>query len=163
VSAALRAWWLALARRERTLVAAGASLALLAALYALAVEPAWKTRARLGAELPRLRAQAAEMDGLAQEARQLRGRAAGFESAEAAKRALEKALAGAGLGAARVAVIDERRLSVGVKGAPAHAWLLWVEQATRQSRLRVALAQVSRASARGVVDAEITFELAPRQ
>jgi general secretion pathway protein M len=160
---ALRAWWLALARRERTLVAFGATAVLLSLLYALAVEPAWKTRTRLGAELPRLRAQAAEMGGLAQEARQLRGRASGFESAEAAKRVLEKALADAGLGAARVAVIDERRLSVGVRGAPARAWFSWVEQATRQSRLRVALAQVSRASARGVVDAEITFELAPRR
>ena len=77
----MRAWWQGLARRERMLVAGAAVLVLAALVYLLAVEPAWKTRARLAAELPRLRAQAAEVEALAQEARQLAKRGAAPASA----------------------------------------------------------------------------------
>ena len=161
--ARLRAWWLGLARRERMMTAAAASFALLALLYLIAVEPAWKARERLSAELPRLRAQAAEVNSLAQEAKGLASRGVAVESAGAARVALEQSLARANLGSVRVAVLDERRLAVSAKGVPVTQWLAWAEEAARESRLRIGAARISRTSVRAVVDAEATFEIAARQ
>jgi general secretion pathway protein M len=163
VIARLRAWWLGLARRERVMTAAAGSFVLLALLYLIAIEPAWKARERLGAELPRLRAQAAEVNSLAQEARQLTSRGAAVESAATAKTALEQSLARANLGGARVAMLDERRVAVSAKTVPVTQWLAWAEEAARESRLRIAAVRISRTSVRAVVDAEATFEIAARQ
>jgi general secretion pathway protein M len=160
VIGALRLWWQGLARRERWLVAAGCALALGGVVYVAAVEPAWKARARLASELPRLRAQALEMSALSGEARELRGRGAAAESAGAAQSAMERSLAAAGLGMARIVALDERRIAVSVKGAQATKWLGWLEETARESRMRVAVVQVARTAARGIVDAEATFELA---
>jgi general secretion pathway protein M len=163
VIARLRAWWLGLARRERVMTAAAGSFVLLALLYLIAIEPAWKARERLGAELPRLRAQAAEVNSLAQEARQLTSRGVAVESAATAKTALEQSLARANLGGARVAMLDERRVTVSAKAMPVTQWLAWAEEAARESRLRIAAVRITRTSVRAVVDAEATFEIAARQ
>jgi general secretion pathway protein M len=154
----MREWWQGLGRRERTLVAAAAALALAAALYVVAIEPAWRTRARLGDELPRLRAQAAEVDALALEARQLARRGAASAPAGALRTALEQSPSAAQLRGASVTAADERRLVVSVQATPVTPWLAWLEQAARESRLRVARVQISRTAARGVVDGEVTFE-----
>lgn len=159
----LRAWWVGLGRRERALVVAAGSFVLLALLYLVALEPAWKARGRLDAELPRLRTQVAEIDALAQEAKRLASRGVAVESASAAKVALEQALARANLGGVQVAVLDERRLGVTAKSVPVTQWLAWVEEAARESRLRIAAVRISRAAVRAIVDAEATFEIATRQ
>lgn len=161
--ARLHAWWVGLGRRERVMTAAAGSFALLAIVYLAALEPAWKARERLGAELPRLRAQAAEIDALAQEAKQLASRGVAVESAGAAKVALEQALARANLNGVSVAVLDERRLAVSAKGVPVTQWLAWAEETARESRLRIAAVRISRTSVRAVVDAETTFEIAARR
>lgn len=154
----MRAWWQGLARRERMLVAAAAVIVLAALVYLLAVEPAWKARARLAVELPRLRAQAAEVEALALEARQLAKRGAAPASAGAAKTALEQSLAAARFRDARVIALDERRLTVNVQAAAVAPWLAWLDQAARESRLRIARVQVLLAAAPGLVDSEVTFE-----
>jgi general secretion pathway protein M len=159
----LRAWWLGLARRERVMTAAAASLVILALLYLVALEPAWKTRQRLDAELPRLRAQAEEINALAQEAKRLTSRGVAVESAGAAKAALEQALAQANLGGVSVAVLDDRRISVSAKAVPVTQWLAWAEESARESRLRIAAVRIVRSPIRAVVDAEATFEIAPRR
>jgi general secretion pathway protein M len=162
VSAGLRAWWLGLPRRERAMAAAAGSFALLALLYLAAIEPAWKARERLEAELPRLRAQAAEVGSLAQEAKRLTSRGVAVASAAAAGVALEQSLTRANLAGVRVAVLDERRLAVSAKAVPVTQWLAWVEEAARESRLRIAAARISRTSVRALVDAEATFEIPAR-
>lgn len=161
--ARLRAWWLGLARRERVMTAAAASVVLLALLYLIAIEPAWKARVRLGTELPRLRAQVAEVNALALEAKQLASRGVAVDSAAAAKVALEQSLARANLASVRVAVLDERRVTVTAGAVPVTQWLAWAEEAARESRLRVAVIRISRTAVRAVVDAEATFEIAARQ
>jgi general secretion pathway protein M len=163
VIARLRAWWLGLGRRERAMTAAAGSFALLALLYLIAIEPAWKARERLGAELPRLREQVAEVNALAQEAKGLTSRGVAVESAATAKTALEQSLARANLGSVRVAVLDERRVAVSAKTVPVTQWLAWAEEAARESRLRIAAVRISRTAVRAVVDAEATFEIAARQ
>lgn len=159
----LRAWWLGLAHRERVMTAAAAAFVLLALLFLIAIEPAWKARVRLAAELPRLRAQAAEVDALALEAKGLKTRVVPAESVGAARAAIEKSLAQAALGDVRVAVLDDRRLSVNAGGVSVSQWLAWAEEAARESRLRIAAASVSRGAARALVDAEAVFEIAGRQ
>ncbi|HEY7742933.1 MAG TPA: type II secretion system protein GspM [Burkholderiales bacterium] len=162
MSARLRAWWLGLGRRERVMTAAAGAFALLAILYLVALEPAWKARARLATDLPRLREQAAEVDALAQEAKRLASRGVAADSAGAARVALEQGLARASLGGVRVAVLDERRLTVSATGVPVTQWLAWAEEAARESRLRIAVVRISRTPVRAVVDAEATFEIAAR-
>jgi general secretion pathway protein M len=158
----IRNWWQGLGQRERALVAGAAALALAAILYAVAIEPAWKTRARLAVELPLLRAQAAEVDALALEARQLGARAAAPLSPAALKAALEQSLAAAQIREARVSAPDERRILVSVPAAPVTPWLAWLEQAARESRLRIARVEMSQAGARGIVICEVTLERAAR-
>lgn len=154
----MRAWWEGLSRRERAVTAAGAALVTLALLYLVAIEPAWKARARLDAELPRLRAQAAEVEALAQEAGRLKGAGAAAQSPTAAKTALEQAAARGKLGGVHVTVMDERRVSVTAKGVPAAQWLSWVEQGARESRLRIAQVRMARTPTRALIDADATFE-----
>lgn len=158
--ARLRVWWLGLTRRQRAMIAAAGSFALLALLFLIAIEPAWKARARLAAELPRLRAQAAEVDSLAQEAKRLTSRGVAMASAAAAGVALEQSLARANLVGLRVAVLDDRRIAVSAKAVPVTQWLAWTEQAARESRLSIAAVKISRTPIRAVVDAEATFEIA---
>jgi general secretion pathway protein M len=145
------------------MTAATGSFALLALLYLAGIEPAWKARTRLDAELPGLRAQAAEIESLAQEAKRLKSRGVAAESADAAKSALEQSLDRANLGGVRVAVLDERRVAASAKGVPVTQWLVWAEETARESRLRIAALRISRTSIRAVVDAEATFEIAARQ
>jgi general secretion pathway protein M len=161
--ARLRAWWVGLARRERVMTAAAAAIAALALLFLVAIEPAWNARARLAAELPRLRAQLAEIQALGQEAGELKGRGVAAESADAARAALEQSLARAGLPATRIAVLDERQLAVSAEGVSISQWLAWAEEAARDARLRIAAARISRGQARSIVDAEATFEIAGKQ
>lgn len=156
----MRAWWQGLSRRERAVTAAGTTLVLLALTYLLAIEPAWKARTRLDAELPKLRAQVAEVDALAQEASRLKAAGVAVESAGAARTALEQSAARGNLGGVRIAVLDERRLSASAKGVPAAQWLAWLESSARESRLRIAQVRISRTPTRAVVDGEAVFEIA---
>jgi general secretion pathway protein M len=163
VTAGLRAWWVGLGRRERVMTAVAGAFALIAILYLVALEPAWKARARLATDLPRLRAQAAEVDALAQEAKRLASRGVAADSSGAARVALEQGLARANLNGVRVAVLDERRLTASASGVPVTQWLAWAEEAARESRLRIAAVRISRTPVRAVVDAEATFEIAARR
>ncbi len=71
-TAAARAWWRGLAERERRLLALGGAVLLLAAVWAIAVLPAWRTLQRAPSEIERLDAQLQDMRALATETQQLR-------------------------------------------------------------------------------------------
>ncbi len=159
---ALRTKWIALARRERLMVAGGAVCVAAALLYLAAVEPASKARARSVAELPHLREQTGELQALLQEIKLLRGRGTASDTPEAGRDALAQSLAQANFASARVAVLDERRITVSAKAVPVTQWLAWAEQAARESRLRITAAQLAAAATRGMVDSELTFEIARR-
>jgi general secretion pathway protein M len=160
VIAALRAWWLGLAQRERRMTAGAVAFVSLALLYVVAIEPAWKSRARLDAELPRLREQSREIEALAKEAKSLGQRGVAVTSASAARGLLEQSLARAHLGPAEIVLADERRLTVSLKNVPAGQWLAWIEETARESRMRIAAARFAKTPQRGRVDATVTFEIA---
>jgi len=156
VIAALRRWWTGLSQRERIATSIGTGLALALVIYVLALEPAWRARARLSGELPRLRAEAAEMDALAQEAKKQRTRTLAVESPEQVKAALTRLLAEKHIAGASIRDGDDRRLLLSVKRAEAAAWLAWMKDVSSELPLRVATARITRAGP-GLIDAEVAL------
>lgn len=150
----MKRWWTSLSFRERTAVTAGAVLVIGIGMYLLAIEPAWRMRARLTAELPRLQAEAAEVRALALEAKRLKSRALTVESPEQTRAAVMRLLTEKKLEpTVREA---EGRLIYSVKRADAAAWVGWLNEVSGALPLRVTSAQVARAGP-GVVDAEVTL------
>jgi general secretion pathway protein M len=156
VIAALRQWWTGLSQRERMATSIGAALVLVVAVYLLALEPAWRARARLSAELPRLRAEAAEVDALALEAKRLRTRTLAVESPEQVKAALNRLLAEKQITGITMRDGEDRRVLLSARRVEAAAWLAWMKDVSSELPLRVASARISRTAA-GVVDAEVTL------
>ena len=148
--------WTALSSRERLAVLVGAAIVALALLYLIAIEPAWRTRSRLTAELPRLRADAAQVEALRMEAARLRKEVVNLDSVDYVVAAMGKLLAERNLKAAALRAIEERRILVSLKQADAGAAIAWLADVTAELPLRVSAARLSRAGA-GAIDAEITF------
>jgi type II secretory pathway component PulM len=150
----MKRWWTSLSLRERAAVLAAAGLVFMALLILVAIEPAWRTRARLTAELPRLQAEAAEVRALALEAKRLKGRALTVESPEQTRAAVARLLAEKRLESTLREA--EGRLVYSVKRADAAAWVGWLNEVSSALPLRVTSAQVTRAGP-GVVDAEVAL------
>ena len=150
----MKRWWTSLSLRERAAVLAAAGLVFMAFLVLVAIEPAWRTRARLTAELPRLQAEAAEVRALALEAQRLKGRALTVESPEQTRAAVARLLAEKRLEPTLREA--EGRLVYSVKRADAAAWVGWLNEVSSALPLRVTSAQVTRAGP-GVVDAEVAL------
>ncbi|BAL94140.1 type II secretion system protein GspM [Rubrivivax gelatinosus] len=87
--APLKVWWARLAPRERVLVAAATTVVLLYLVFAVAVQPAWRTLNAAPAKLEALDTELQAMGRLAAEARELR--AAPPVNAEQAAAALRAA------------------------------------------------------------------------
>ncbi|HYY62355.1 MAG TPA: type II secretion system protein GspM [Burkholderiales bacterium] len=152
---ALQQWWLGLSRRERMATLAASAFALIAALYLVALEPAWRTRARLGAELPVLRAQAAEVEALGLEARRLKQHAVRFENAGELRAAAAKLLAERNL-AATLQAGDGERLVLAARRVDAANCLAALKDVSSALPLRIVAARITRVAA-GMVDAEVTL------
>lgn len=152
---ALQQWWLGLSRRERMATLAASAFALIAALYLVALEPAWRTRARLGAELPVLRAQAAEVEALRLEARRLKQHAVRFENAGELRAAAAKLLAERNL-AATLQAGDGERLVLAARRVDAANCLAALKDVSSALPLRIVAARITRVAA-GMVDAEVTL------
>ena len=153
----MREWWTGLSQRERIAALIAAAFVALAVLYSVAIEPAWRTRARLGAELPRLRAEAAELDALAAEAKKLKARTRALESPEQTKATLTKLLAEKSIASAAIRDGEGERLLVSVRRAEAASWLAWLKDASSELPLRIATARIARV-APGLVDSEVSLE-----
>ena len=151
----MSAWWIGLSRRERIAVLSATTLVVLALVYLLGIEPAWRARTRLAAELPRLRAEAAELDQLGAEAGKLKLRTRTLESPEQTKAALTRLLAEKNITGAQVREEGDR-LIVSAKRTEAAGWLAWLKDASNELPLRIAVARIARVGA-GLVDAEVTL------
>ena len=151
----MKQWWVGLSRRERLAVIAASTIVGIALLFLVAIEPAWRARARLANELPRLRAETVEIDALAAEAKKLKVRTRSAEPPAQTKAALTKLLAERNIAINTIREEDER-LVVSARRADAAAWLGWLQEASSELPLRVSAARMSRVAA-GVVDAEVTL------
>lgn len=141
MNAALRAWWQGLAARERRLVAVAALVLGGYLLWALAVQPAWRTIARAGAEIDALDRQLQAMQALADEARQLRDTPPVAPDQAAA--ALQSATAR--LGAQGRLLLQGDRAILTLNGAGTGALRDWLAEARTGARARPLEANLSRA------------------
>lgn len=151
----MKQWWIGLSRRERIATSLAAALVVLTLIFLIGIEPAWRTRVKLGADLPRLRAQAAELDQLAAEAKKLKLHTRTLESPEQTRAALTRFLGEKGLSGAQMREEGERVI-VSAKRIDAAAWLAWLKDTTNELPLRVAAARMSKVGT-GMVDAEVTL------
>ena len=150
----MKRWWTTLSLRERAAVLAAAGLVFMALLILVAIEPAWRTRARLTAELPRLQAEAAAVRARSLEAKRQQRRALTDESTEHTRAAVARLLAEKRLEPTLREA--EGRLVYSVKRADAAAWVGWLNEVSSALPLRVTSAQITRAGP-GVVDAEVAL------
>ena len=151
----MRQWWIGLSRRERIATVIAATLVVLTLVYLAGIEPAWRSRAKLTADLPRLRAQAAELDQLAAEAKKLKLRTRTLESPEQTRASLTRFLAEKNVAGAQIRDEGERVI-VSAKRIDAAAWLAWLKDTTSELPLRIAAARMTRVGT-GIVDAEVTL------
>lgn len=144
--------WLALAPRERRLVAAALLVVLAGLAYAWLLEPAWRDRSRILAELPRLQAELAELESMRAAVLARRGGSAGAGPA-ATRPALEASLARQGL-AARVDADPRGGTTLALRGVPAPALLSWLASAEAEG-LDLQRVRLTRSGEPGLVDAEV--------
>lgn len=132
--------WQGLAPRERRLVALAAGVVGLALLWALAVQPAWRTLARAPAEIDRLDAQLQTMRALAAEAQALRDTPP--VPPEQAQAALQAATARLGEQAQLAPAGD--RIVVRFNGVAPSALREWLAEARAGARARPVAAALQR-------------------
>jgi general secretion pathway protein M len=158
VAARLSALWQGLAPRERRLVALAGTLVLLALLWTVAVQPAWRTLARAPAELERLDAELQRMQQLAAEARALRDTpAVPPGEAQAALRAATERLGPK----AQLSATGER-VVVRFSGVPPGALREWLAAARAGARARPVAVSLQRAEEGFSGSLELVLEGAPR-
>lgn len=156
--------WRGLAERERRLVALAAVVLLGAGVWLLAFEPAWQGRARLSNELPRLHAQLAQQQRMAEEARQLSALPASTASPQAQRAAVESAVRSAGLaGSLAQLSLSGELIDVRFKAVAFEAWLAWLDATLRETRLRVADVAITREAQPGVVSVRLVLEMARKE
>lgn len=156
-------WWRSLARREKRMLAGGAAVIVIAIVYLVMFEPAWKGRRELVTDLPQLRAQVAQIDAMAVEARRLAAMPAGNDSPHVMRQAFESSIDAAGMRqyVSQIKLSGEV-LDVRFKEVPFAAWIEWIDAALRETRLRVVDAAVQREAQLGKVSVRMSLE-APRR
>lgn len=155
--------WASLAPRDRRmLLIAGAFLAVII-FWQVLLEPAWVGRQRLEKSLPTLRAELAQMDSLAAEAKELANAAdAPVEPAARIATRLEQSLQARGMDkeAAKVQVQGDI-IEVRFHQAPFENWIFWLDGAVRETRTRIVDLSVTRESP-GVFSGRLALEMARR-
>lgn len=140
--------WRQLSPREQALLATLAGLLALVVIWQLAVRPAWRDIAAASSELPRLRAQAAEVDAVVQEALALRGAARGRIPPEAMAAELQASLARAGLDGQHAITPapseDDPAWDLAFEAVPAAAFFNWLSDVPAQLRVSVRSAEIGR-------------------
>jgi type II secretory pathway component PulM len=150
---AARDWWALRGERERRAIGWGAALLVLALALVLWLD-AERSRARLAAELPRLRASIAALERDADEVRRIRTLTAVQPSA--ATPLVTLATNGGGLPGATITVMDERRVKVtGEMGFG--ALLEWLRNSQSTHGMRVESARLEALAAPGRVRADLTL------
>ena len=140
--AALQVWWRARAERERRLLLVAAGIVVAGLVWALAVQPAWRTIARAPSELDALDAQLQTMQRLAAEAQRLRAAPPVTpEQAGAALRAATERLGDKGK-----LVLQGQRAVLTLTGVSSGALRDWLAEARAGARARPLESSLSRAA-----------------
>ncbi len=156
MKALIDAWqqrWETWTRRERRMVVAMLGAVGLALVYLLLLDPALSGRAKLQRDLPKLRADAAEMSGIAAGAARLPKPVAGGTL----QAVLEASLQVAGL-KAEVNARDGGAVVVKCDKLPYNAVAAWAFKAAREAGAQIESATVGTAGEGGRVNAEFVFK-----
>ena len=152
------AFWSARSPRERTVLAGVGALAAALLLFALVWLPLERSRARVTAQLPQLRASVAEMRAQAAEVTALRSLPARESGSTPALAAL--IASGAltqGLPGARLVALDGKRLKLAMDDASWTRLVEWLSAAQALHGLAVEEASVEALAAAGRVKAEFVL------
>jgi len=153
----VHAWQARAAGERRTLSILGA-IAAIALLLAFVWLPLERSRARLAAELPRLRASIAALERDANEVRRLRAiPAATAQFAGRSSPLASLATNGGGVAGAQITVLDERRARLAGDDVSFASVLEWIRNAQATHGMRVESAKMQRLPAAGRVRAEIVL------
>lgn len=139
--------WQRLAPRERRLVSVGGIVLALVLVWLMLFEPAWNTVQRWRAALPELNAQAAQLDTILAEVRELqRNQGHGLEVGPELTASLEDSLERAGL-ADRTTLAEPGAgtWTVTLDQAPVAATLTWLQTLPFELRLRASAIDLARA------------------
>lgn len=159
---ALKQFWIERAPRERAILGTGAAIVLVALVFLLLIEPAWTGIGRLERSLPQQRAQAAELDALLGEVKNLKSKpqVATVSSSEV-RGAIEASLKRAGMKAAKIVPLSDGDIQLTFADVPFDTWATWVAGAERELGARTASVVVNgRDGTPGNVDAELALRLA---
>jgi type II secretory pathway component PulM len=152
--------WAERSARERSVLAAGAAVALVLALYGLLWEPGLKASAKLGVALPRLRAQVEDMRAQQKEILQLRKTAGTTASQVADLRALLRAAVARGPLAAAAPSIEWQsndRVVFAAAAVDFDSWLQWIAGVQRELGIRLESCTVTALGEPGRVRVEASF------
>jgi general secretion pathway protein M len=153
----VRAWQMRSESERRTLAIIGGVVALVL-LVTFVWLPLERSRARLAAELPKLRASIAALERDADEVRRLRA-IAPTATATSARTAPLASLAtnGGGVTGAQITVLDERRARLAGDDVSFSAVLEWIRNAQASHGMRVESAKLQALPAPGRVRAEVVL------
>ncbi len=152
------AFWNARDPREQTILGGGALVLVLIIGYLVLWEPASVGRDRLMRNLPAQRADLAEMETLAQEARSLQASPAPSLRGDALTQALQDSLGQHGLKATRLAPTGDNAVQVQLDKAAFGAVAGWLQDVRAQQRLKVADARISYVGATALVNVTATLQ-----
>jgi len=152
------AFWSARNPREQWILAGGAAILAAVAGYSLLWEPAAEGSARLQRSLPQQRAELAEMDTLAQEARSLNSNPPPSLQGEALTQALQASLTQQGLKATRLAAGGDGSVQLQLDKVPFGAVAAWLQDVRQQQRLKVIDAKLTYVGATALVNMSATLQ-----
>jgi general secretion pathway protein M len=152
------AFWSARNPREQAILAGGATVLGLVIGYSVLWEPAATGSARLIRNLPAIRADLAQMETEAQEARGLSASPAPALRGDALVQALNDSLGQQGLKATHVTPTGDAAVRVELEKVPFGAVASWLQDLQRQQRLKVTDARVIYVGATAVVNASATLQ-----
>ncbi|WP_427311734.1 type II secretion system protein M [Cupriavidus sp. H39] len=152
------AFWSARNPREQAILAGGAAVLALVVGYLVLWEPAADGRERAARNLPQLRADLAEMETLAQEARGLKATPAPSLRGDALTQALQESLGQYGLKATRLAAGADNSVQVQLDKVPFGAVSTWLQDVRQQQRMKVIDARVVYVGATALVNVTATLQ-----
>jgi general secretion pathway protein M len=157
VGTALSEFWEGREAREKRLLTIGGAIVALVIVYSVGWAPAYEGRQKLRETLPQQRAQLAQMQAEAREAREFSGAAAGAApSGDELRQAMSDSLTAHGLPNAQVSAIGDS-MQVRAKNISFGDWIGWVDDMRKQNKVQVSEANVTALEKDGQVDLDATL------